>query len=340
MKHKTNTFLVLLNQYFDTYLPISKGLSAKTIESYKATFRILMEFMYTVKAIPSDKISFDILEYQVLTEFLDWIEQERGCSITTRNQRLSALAAFADFAQNRDFGSASLFRVNILKIPRKKTPRLGRSSFTIEEIQILFKIPTTKTEIGLRDLNLLCLMYASGMRAQEICDLTVGDIIFHPNRAGINVHGKGQKVRRIGIPSDATNMLKRYIEHRGITNSYERHVFSSQTHEKMTVSCIEEIYAKYITKARMENPGLFRSNYTPHSMRHTTATHMLEAGVPLIVVKNFLGHVSLQTTQIYTEVSQDTMNRQLKNWNEKWFLKDETDSMTNKDKDNIPIFLR
>ncbi len=67
---------------------------------------------------------------------------------------------------------------------------------------------------------------------------------------------------------------------------------------------------------------------------------MLEAGVPLIVVKNFLGHVSLQTTQIYTEVSQDTMNRQLKNWNEKWFLKDETDSMTNKDKDNIPIFLR
>ena len=90
----------------------------------------------------------------------------------------------------------------------------------------------------------------------------------------------------------------------------------------------------------MENPGLFRSNYTPHSMRHTTATHMLEAGVPLIVVKNFLGHVSLQTTQIYTEVSQDTMNRQLKNWNEKWFLKDETDSMTNKDKDNIPIFLR
>lgn len=181
-------------------------------------------------------------------------------------------------------------------------------------------------------------MYASGTRAQEVCDLTVGDIQFYSDRAGINIHGKGQKVRRIGIPCDASNMLKKYIEHRGIMDDGARHVFSSQTHEKMSVSCIEEIYAKYIDKAKCEYPGLFINNYTPHSMRHTTATHMLEAGVPLIVVKNFLGHVSLQTTQIYTEVTQDTMNKQLKSWNEKWFIKDEPQSM--KDNSNIPGFLK
>ena len=135
-------------------------------------------------------------------------------------------------------------------------------------------------------------------------------------------------------------MLKKYITYRGMLAFPERHVFSSQTHEKMTVSCIEEIYAKYVRIAKEQNPGQFRHHYTPHSMRHTTATHMLEAGVPLIVVKNFLGHVSLQTTQIYTEVTQDTMDRQLKTWNEKWFLKETQDDNKTADGNKIPPFLR
>lgn len=85
---------------------------------------------------------------------------------------------------------------------------------------------------------------------------------------------------------------------------------------------------------------MFRNNYTPHSMRHTTATHMLEAGIPLVVVKNFLGHVSLQTTQIYTEVTQDTMNRQLQEWNKKWFVKDDLGGAANKSIENTPSFLK
>ena len=183
-------------------------------------------------------------------------------------------------------------------------------------------------------------MYASGMRSQEVCDLTVGDIQFYQDKACINVHGKGQKIRRIGIPAAASDIVKKYIAHRGISEDKNRHVFSSQIHEKMTVSCIEEIYAKYIRIAKQENPGMFRNNYTPHSMRHTTATHMLEAGVPLIVVKNFLGHVSLQTTQIYTEISQETMNRQLKAWNDRWFFKENPDRSDNREKRNIPDFLK
>lgn len=107
----------------------------------------------------------------------------------------------------------------------------------------------------------------------------------------------------------------------------------------MTVSCVEEIFAKYIIKAKREHPDRFRYDYTPHSMRHTTATHMLEAGVPLIVVKNFLGHVSLQTTQIYTEISQDTVNRQLKSWNDKWFLKDNSSHRAATRVSNVPAFL-
>ena len=99
-----------------------------------------------------------------------------------------------------------------------------------------------------------------------------------------------------------------------------KHVFSSQTHEQMTVSCVEGIFRKYVTIAKKENPGLFCANsYPPHSMRHSTASHLLEAGVDIVTIKNILGHASLQTTQIYAEMSQETVDRKLKEWNEKWF---------------------
>ena len=340
MKRKHDSMMDHLERYFSTYLPVGKGLSQSTIDSYKTTFRLLLEFLYRSRNLSSDAVDFNDLDAGVITDFLNWLETERKCSVTTRNQRLSAIAAFSIYAQNRDFGSAVSFRNAVLKVPKKKAPRQSRSSFTRDEVKILLELPESKSEIGKRDKTLLCFMYASGTRAQEVCDLTVGDIQFYPDRAGINIHGKGQKIRRIGIPSDASDMLKKYIEHRKILNDVGKHVFSSQTHEKMTVSCIEEIYTKYINKAKKEHPDKFRDNYSPHSMRHTTATHMIEAGVPLIVVKNFLGHVSLQTTQIYTEITQDTMNRQLKSWNEKWFLRNDTHSENTSSNNIIPEFLR
>ena len=339
MRRKKNSFLDHLEYYLSIYLPMAKGLSSNTIVSYKATFRILMEYMYSIKGVPADKVDFNILDDKLIIEFLDWLEATRGCSAATRNQRLSAIAAFSMYAQNRDFNAATAFRNSVLKVPRKKTPQKVRSSFSRDEVKILLALPNAGTEIGLRDKTLLCFMYASGTRAQEVCDLTVGDIQFCPDRAGINIHGKGQKVRRIGIPYEASGILKKYIAHKGITNAFEAHVFSSQTHEKMTVSCVEEIFEKYIIRAKREHPTQFRYNYTPHSMRHTTATHMLEAGVPLVVVKNFLGHVSLQTTQIYTEISQDTLDRQLKLWNDKWFLKDDHSRRDAARTGNVPAFL-
>jgi len=340
MRRKKESFIDLLERYFSVYLPVEKGLSAATIKSYKATFRIFLEYMNSEQGISPDKIKLEALNQEIISGFLDWLESNRGCSITTRNQRLSALKAFSIYAQNHDYESAVSFRNSICKVPKKKSPGKIRNPFTKEELQILFALPNGCSEIGKRDKTLLCFMYASGMRAQEVCDLTVGDIQFYSDRASITVHGKGQKVRRIGIPNDAANILRKYITYRGILNVSERHVFSSQTHEKMTVSCIEEIYSKYVKMAKEKNASMFRHNYTPHSMRHTTATHMLEAGVPLIVVKNFLGHVSLQTTQIYAEVTQATMDKQLTSWNDKWFLSDNESVAHKPRKDSIPDFLR
>ncbi len=338
--NKPSRFLELLNSFISSYLPCSIGASPHTITSYKYAFRLLLTFMHSMKGISSDKISFDQLDLATLTAFLDWIEIDRACSASTKNQRLSAILSFSEYAQNRDFNAASVFRNSIIKIPVKKAQRKHRAVLTPEEVSILLRLPDDSKNIGLRDKVLLSVMYASGARAQEICDLTIGNIQFNLKGSTLNIKGKGGKSRRIGIPENCTKLLQKYISYRRLNANPDKHIFSSQTHEHMTVSCVEGIFMKYVKQAKTIHPALFRENsYPPHSMRHTTASHMLESGIPIVVIKNFLGHASLQTTQIYAELSQNTVDKHLNEWNEKWFFHSPEATKESKDTKKLPDFL-
>jgi site-specific recombinase XerD len=341
-KKSSSGFMELLEAYFVTYLPFSKGLSTNTIKSYKQSFLLLLDFIFYQKGIPADRLKFSDLNYETLLDFFTWIETERNCKTVTRNQRLSAIAAFSEYAQNRDFNAASVFRTSINKISLKKGSPKTRAVFTREEVSLLLALPNERTATGLRDKVLLSIMYASGARAQEICDLTVRNVQFHDKTSTLVLTGKGNKTRRIGLPSNCTVMLKKYIHHRHIDNAYIRHVFSSQTHEQMTVSCVEGIFKKYVSIAKKQHPSMFQGDsYPPHSMRHSTASHLLEAGVDIVTIKNILGHVSLQTTQIYAEMSQETVNKKLCEWNDSWFGEDITGkNYSHERKDGIPTFLR
>lgn len=268
----------------------------------------------------ADDIGFSDLTYDTLLGFFKWLETDRLCKPATRNQRLSALSAFSEYAQNRDFDAASVFRSALIKIPVKKGKKKSRAVFTREEIKSLLSLPNENYETGLRDKVLLPLMYATGSRAQEICDLRVGDLRINAGSASVTLKGKGSKVRQVGIPKKLAETLQCYIKHRHIEKYPERHIFSSQNHEQMTISCVEGIYKKYVAIAKTENPELFLADsYPPHSMRHSTACHLLEAGVDIVTIKNVLGHVSVQTTQIYAEMTQDSVDQKLKEWNKTWF---------------------
>ena len=152
---------------------------------------------------------------------------------------------------------------------------------------------------------------------------------------------KGSKARRIRIPDTCASMLKKYIKHRRIETEPDRHIFSSQTHEHMTISCVEEIYKKYIKLAKEKTPNLFKEeHYSPHSMRHTTGQHMLEAGVPIMVIKAFLGHASVQTTQIYTESPQATVDKHIREWNEMNFPRSIYIDEKDLEERNVPDFLK
>ena len=340
MSKRKITFISVLEDYFETYLPYSRGLSNNTINSYKQSFLLLFQFMSENKAIQAGNIKFSDLSYETLLEFFGWLETDRHCKATTRNQRLSALSAFSEYAQNRDFDAASVFRSAIVKVPIKRYISRQRAVFTRDEIKILLSLPDEHYETGLRDKVMLSLMYATGARAQEICDLQVKDIRINNESASITLMGKGSKTRQVGISKKLAETLQKYISHRCIDIYPEKHIFSSQTHEHMTISCVEGIYKKYVTLAKQQNPTLFQDDsYPPHSMRHSTACHLLEAGVDIITIKNILGHVSVQTTQIYAEMSQDTVDKKLKEWNDTWFG-DKEKIEVKKVADNIPDFLK
>lgn len=334
-------FLDIMHDYIYQYMTISRNASPNTIRDYKAAFRLLLKYMSQYKSIQADEIRFEDLNYDTLSAFFDWIVTERKCSTSTRNNRLAALVSFSEYAQNRDFDAASVFRKNILQIGIRKADKRPRAYFTREEMSIILSLPDETTATGARNKVLLSTLYGTAARVQEICDLTVSNIRFAEDRATIELHGKGSKYRRVVIGKACSDALKKYLHYRKIENDPSRHVFSSQTHDKMTISCVEAIVKKYVLLAKEQNPSLFlMDHYTPHSIRHSTATHMIEAGVPVMAIKNFLGHSNLQTTQIYAEMTQNTVDKYLNEWNQKWFPSKETNIQHTKLSDGIPDFLK
>jgi site-specific recombinase XerD len=311
---KKNDFLDSLDEFLNQYIVNVRGLSPKTQKSYKDSFRLILIFFYEKLHKMPDEIQFNDFSLENLNAYLQWLQEKRNCSISTRNQRLSAIRSFAKYAQIYSIDSALNLSRNVNKTPMKKGGKRKIYYFSLEELKVLLRQPNRTSIIGQRDYCILTTMYASGIRSQELCDLKVKNITFKNNEAVLDIVGKGAKYRQVTISHSPAKILKNYVRRK----DRESYVFSSQTHPQMTVSCVEAIYKKYIAMARAEAPSLFPYKYSPHSMRHTCATHMLEAGVKLEVIKNILGHSSITTTQIYAEITQNKLDQELKKWNETW----------------------
>lgn len=316
---KKNEFLGLLEGYFNEYLPTTRGVSANTIRSYQYAFRLLFQFLYECLDVPPQKVTFKTLEGDTIPDFLSWLENERQSSIATRNQRLAAILSFSRYTRMKSFQACLPFNNAVQQIPKKKACKKDMAYFTKEEMSILLSLPGTHAVAEKRDRVLLSVLYASGARAQELCDLQVKDIGACSDKTSLKLHGKGRKTRVVVIPDDCARLLQSHLKsnHLKDKDCGDRHVFSSKTHEHMTISCVEAVVKKYVNLARGQNPGLFREKkYTPHSFRHSVAVHMLEAGIPIVVIKNFLGHSSIETTMVYATVSQALRDKYLAAYNE------------------------
>ena len=343
----SNRILIPLQHWIQEYLPDAEGRKQNTIQSYKDSWRLVIKY-FSKEGIKAEDITFEMLTYSRLMGFLTWLEKERGCKVATRNSRLAAISKFAHYSVNQDFEAAATFHKAIARLPFKKNAdSIERAYFQHEELQVLLDCATPKDNMGLRDHVLLQYMYATGERAEEVCITRVKDIQFLPDgKASVTIHGKGGKSRRIRVFKEPAACIRKYILHRRIGNQPDAFVFPSQRNARMSLKCVEEIYKKYITLAKRERPDLFRAeSYPPHSMRHTTAMHMLSAGVPLVVVKQFLGHAHLSTTEIYAKLLPEDVNSKLMNWSREYWNNyiSETnvvDENTMGKSDMIPDFLK
>lgn len=336
------SFMDQVNYWSNSYLVTDRGLSPNTIKSYKATFRLLVMYFYHEKNIDANSITYTMLDQATIRDFLNWLQKERKCSDRTRNQRLAALASFAKYAQNRDIDAASCFQTAIVRTPSKKVAATDRSYFTSEEMKILFSLPDPTDRTGYRDHMLLIILYATAVRAQELCDITIKDLRYDDGCYQLHILGKGRKVRNLKLSKAVSETLKNYMTRMNLIKNKDRHLFSSQTHEQMTISCVEAIVKKYVTRAKKEYPSMFQQErYSVHSFRHSAAVHMIEAGVPLTVIQAFLGHSSIQVTEIYAKISAAAMNEKIQSWNDTYWNDYITDqSETNKKPDPIvPDFL-
>ena len=319
MKKRRGDVIPLLADFFGEYLPKDRGLSGNTIKSYQYAFQLLFAFLEKEKQTPPEQVTFQFLGEGAVDEFLAWLEKDRNCSAKTRNLRRAALLSFAKYAAKKAFSASLPFHSAMTASKKKREPgKLFVRYFTKEEIALLLKIPDTSSSRGQRDVTLLSVLYSTGARAQELCDITLKDISLGngESRTRIRLTGKGRKTRVVTIPDTCAAILRGYLQSRRYDlreqEMADRHLFSSQAREHMTIACVEEIVAKYVKLAKARYPNHFQEErYTPHSFRHSIAVHMLEAGDSLVAIKAFLGHASIMTTTIYANVTPELASKYL-----------------------------
>ncbi len=295
---KPTNFSKYLSEFLSNYLSHQRGASSNTITAYRDTFVLLITFMELQK-IKVQKLTLELITKEKVIDFLEWLEQERKCSISTRNARLAAIHSFFYYIQYQH--PENLYECQqILSIKMKKSAKPSMNYLSIDGIRLLLQQPDTTTLSGRRDLTLLSLMYDTASRVQEVIDLTP-DMIRLDKPSTIRVKGKGKKTRIIPMLDDQVNLLKSYmIEHKlmeAYTGLYP--LFYNHRREKLTRAGITHIVLKYAAKARLKNPKLIPEKVSCHTLRHSKAMHLLEAGVNLVYIRDILGHVSIQTTEIY-----------------------------------------
>lgn len=309
---KPTDFAKYLTEFLSEYLPGQKNVSKNTICSYRDTFKLLITYCQEIKKTPSERITLNILSSEWITGFLEWLETNRKCSISTRNQRLAALHSFFRYVQAEE--PAGMFHFQkITAIPIKKAKKTVVEYLAPEAIKSLLEQPDKHTPQGRRDLTLISVLYDSGARVQELIDMRVCDVTLQAP-AVLTLTGKGNKTRRVPIMKNTASLLQSYLLENKLDKPWrnEHPLFTNNQHNKLTRKGVTYILSKYVESAR-KNSSLFPAKVTNHMLRHSKAMHLLQAGVNLIYIRDFLGHVDLKTTEIYARADTEMKRKAIEN---------------------------
>lgn len=296
---KPTDFSKLISDFLSKYLTNEIGASINTIHAYRDAFLQLIRYMEGNLNIKIERITIEKITKQTIIGFLDWLQSAKNCSNSTRNARLAAIHSFYKYVQYVSVENLDKCQ-EILSIRFKRTAQKTMTYLTLEGMELLLNQPDPTTRRGLRDLAMLSLMYDSGCRVQEVIDLSPDDLRISKNST-IKLTGKGNKARLVPMLNSQVDVLKSYIKKERLDNSVARlyPLFSNSRGEKLTRSGVSYIVRKYFLLAKKQDGSLLPEKMSCHTLRHSKAMHLQQAGVNLVYIRDILGHVSIKTTEIY-----------------------------------------
>jgi site-specific recombinase XerD len=290
------TFQALLQGFFVDRLGRQRHASAHTIAAYRDTFRLLLRFAVGHLHQPPSRLSIEDISVSFVAAFLDHLERERGNSARTRNARLAAIHSFFHYVALMEPAHALLCQ-RVLAIPNKRFERGPVEFLAPDEIDALLAAPHTSTWIGRRDRALLLVAIQTGLRVAELISLRREEVILG-NGAHVRCQGKGRKARHTPLRRDVARVLDAWLREQPPAD-LPMPVFPSSRGGPLSRDAVERVIDRHLETARKTCASLKGKNITPHTLRHTAAMELLRCGVDRSVIALWLGHESMETTQIY-----------------------------------------
>ena len=286
-----------LQVFFADYLCQQKQMSPQTIISYRDTFRLLLKFLRDRTGIEPSALRVVDLDASAVLSFLVYLEQQRSNSVSSRNVRLSAIRSFFRLVALRDPNSIDL-ATQVLAIPVKREDKKLIGYLTRTEIQALIAAPDCSQWAGQRDHALFLTLYNSGARVSEITTLKCNQVCFGATNF-LHLIGKGRKERTIPLWVETSKVLKAWF--RTLGDNPDSIVFPNARGKPLSRDGVDYLLKQAARKAEMNCPSLATKKITPHIVRHSTAMHLLQAGVDIATIALWLGHESIETTHVYLE---------------------------------------
>ena len=285
-----------IRRFLLEHLVAERNLARNTQCSYRDTMVLLLPFMSRTLRTPVDRLTVSDLSPRLVRRFLEHLEKDRGCGGGTRNLRLGAIHSLAKF-----IGSHSPEHVawcaEVRAVPFRKTGKPAMTYLEKPEMDAVLEAPDRATEQGARDYALLQFLYNTGARVDEAAHVTVGDLTWGSSSC-VRLVGKGNKIRHCPLWPKTAGLLKTLVDSRG---THER-VFLNRLGQPLTRFGIYTLVRRAVVQASAAMPSLKSKRISPHTVRHSTACHLLRAGVDINTIRGWLGHVSLDTTHVYAEV--------------------------------------
>lgn len=328
-----DSFSFYVQRYFMSYLMKQHNYGANTISSYRDTFKLLYSFLVNTDVNVSRIVINDISHDKVI-EFMTWLGETRKNGVSTKNVRLAHIKSFFRYVMMTAPEHSDQCR-KVLSIPFGKEDKKPPACMSKDAIKQMLALIDSSSDEGLRHLALLSLMYDSACRVQEIIALSVKDF-----QAGqccrIYVRGKGNKYRSIPLLSETEKIVSKYIKHFQLAP--EAPLFSNKIGERLTRQGIRYIIRKYSKMVNQAKPGTIEGSVYPHRMRHSKATHLVDSGINIYNVRDFLGHESVATTQIYLTTNPEVTRKAIESVAEKT-VPESLDFFTKEERDDLLSFL-